>query len=91
MLIFVRVTHHSKAPVQNADQNFHGAAAHRQYVLGQKQPSRQRHISQQATGKGQSGEPQADDGQILEVPAIGLVARVDQHISFSVEARATYA
>lgn len=30
------VTHQVKAPVQNTDQNFHGATAHRQDVLDQK-------------------------------------------------------
>lgn len=85
------ITHQVKSPVKNADQDLHRATAHRQYVLGQKQPLRQGHISQQAAGKCQSRETQPDDCQILEVPAIGLIAKRGQQISISVEVRATYA
>jgi hypothetical protein len=80
-------TYQVKSPVKNADQDLHRATAHRQYVLGQEQPSRQGHISQQAAGKCQSGETQPNDCQILEVPAIGLIAKMGQQISFSVEVR----
>lgn len=64
----------SQAPVQQADEAFDRGAGNAERVLDLEQAMRQRQVGQQREGEGGSSHGQANDGEILHVPAIRVVA-----------------
>lgn len=62
-----------QAPVEHADQTFHGRAGDAEDVLDLEEAVREGQVCQQAHGEGGGCQGEADDGEVLEVPAIGVV------------------
>lgn len=67
-------TNHPETPVENADEHLHGSATDGEQVLYKKEPRRERDIGQEGKNECQCRQCQTDDGQILEMPSICLVA-----------------
>lgn len=66
-------THQAKTPVQNADQNFHRRTADGEEVLDQEQARRHGQVRQQGHSKSQRRQGEADDRQVLEMPAVRFI------------------
>ena len=60
----------SETPVEHANQALHWRAGHAEQVLDGEEARTHGQISQQADGEGDSGQRQADDGEVLEVPSV---------------------
>jgi hypothetical protein len=64
----------SEAPVEGADQALQGSSARGKDILDVEQPSGERDVCEGARGEGQGGERETDDGEVLEMPAIRVIA-----------------
>ena len=64
----------SDTPVQQADEDLQGSATHGQRVLHGEQPPRRGDIGERAEDERHRREREADDGEVLEVPAVGVVS-----------------
>lgn len=69
----------AETPVQGADQHLQRSRAHGEQVLEQKELGRECEVGQGADDKCQAGKREANDGQILEMPAVGFIAGECMH------------
>lgn len=63
----------TQTPVQHADQTLHRCAGDAEDILDLEQTVREGQVGQQAHHEGDGGQGEADDGEVLQVPAIGIV------------------
>jgi hypothetical protein len=57
-------------PIQSADETLQGRGADAEDVLDPEEQRRAGEVGDQAGEEGEEGDEQADDGQVLEVPAV---------------------
>lgn len=68
------LTHRSQTPVEKANQNLKRGDTHAKSILPVKEPCILRQIGEYAKTECNNANGQPDDGEILEVPAVGVVA-----------------
>lgn len=64
----------SQTAVQDADEHFQGCRDGGEGVFQPEEALGRRDISKRTQGKGDGGKSKADDGQVLEMPAICIVS-----------------
>ena len=75
-------TYRSKTPVQHADEDLQGGAAHRQRVLDDEQPLGGSDVGGGAEQERQRREGEADDREVLEVPTVRGVSADGSAVRF---------
>ena len=60
-----------QSPVERADQTLERRGADGEDILEAEERGRAGEVGEEAGGEGQQGDEQADDGEVLEVPAVG--------------------
>lgn len=63
----------TQAPIEHADQTLHRCTGNAKDILDLEQAVREGQVGQQAHGEGGGGQGEADDGEVLQMPAIGIV------------------
>ena len=63
----------AETPVHDTNEDFKGCRAHREVILNAENSCRGCDVGKDAGGEGQEGESKADDGEVLEMPTVGVV------------------
>ncbi|ODH46471.1 hypothetical protein GX48_07448 [Paracoccidioides brasiliensis] len=66
--------YNSQAPVEDTDQHFHRCATYQKHVLEGKETRRQQEVRGEAYQTCQSSHGETNNGQVLEMPSVGLVS-----------------
>jgi hypothetical protein len=65
-----------QTPVQDTNQKLERSARHAESILHAEESCGEREVREQARCEGKGGEGEANDGQVLHVPAIRIIDRV---------------
>lgn len=66
-------TYSAKSPVKHADQDFDRCSDKCEVVLQREELVRRGYVGEQTGGEAEGGDGDADYGEVLEVPAVGVV------------------
>lgn len=61
-------------PVEHGDEALHGGAGDAEVVLEPEEVGAEGEVGEQGDEEGEGGEGEADDGEVLQVPAVGGIA-----------------
>lgn len=67
------VTHHPQPPIQQADEHLHRRTRHAEGILGAEEGGAEGDVGEEGDGEGGSRKGEAEDGEVLQVPAVRVV------------------